>query len=195
LIRAVIVASSALIRAGLESLVEVAGAASTVPEAAALAADLAAELIVVDTHHDELPELSDSAVPVLLLTAEAQPRWLNEALRSGVRGVVPRDLPPEELAAAIEAAAAGLVVLHPQAMEGAVVSLAATASSPELLTPREIDVLRLLSDGASNKTIAWKLNISEHTAKFHVNSILSKMGAGSRTEAVMLGVRRGWIPL
>jgi DNA-binding NarL/FixJ family response regulator len=56
-------------------------------------------------------------------------------------------------------------------------------------------VLRLVADGLSNKIIAWKLNISEHTVKFHVNSILSKMRAGSRTEAVMIGLRSGLIPL
>jgi DNA-binding NarL/FixJ family response regulator len=64
-----------------------------------------------------------------------------------------------------------------------------------LLTPRESEVLRLMADGASNKIIAHKLGISDHTAKFHVTSILSKMGAGSRTEAVTLGVRMGLIYL
>jgi DNA-binding NarL/FixJ family response regulator len=63
------------------------------------------------------------------------------------------------------------------------------------LTPREIEVLRLLADGASNKLIAHKLGISEHTVKFHVTSILSKLNAGSRTEAVTLGVRKGLVYL
>jgi NarL family two-component system response regulator YdfI len=63
------------------------------------------------------------------------------------------------------------------------------------LTPREIEVLRLMADGASNKIIAHKLGISDHTAKFHVTSILSKLNAGSRTEAVTLGVRMGLVYL
>lgn len=63
------------------------------------------------------------------------------------------------------------------------------------LTPRETEVLRLLSDGASNKIIAHRLGISDHTVKFHVTSILSKMNAGTRTEAVMLGVRLGLVYL
>ena len=63
------------------------------------------------------------------------------------------------------------------------------------LTPREIEVLRLLADGASNKLIAHQLGISDHTAKFHVGSILSKMNAGTRTEAVTLGVRMGLVYL
>jgi DNA-binding CsgD family transcriptional regulator len=63
------------------------------------------------------------------------------------------------------------------------------------LTPRELEVLRMLAEGAANKTIAWKLEISEHTAKFHVASILAKLNAGTRTEAVTQGVRRGLILL
>ena len=69
------------------------------------------------------------------------------------------------------------------------------ASRPVSLTPREIEVLRLLADGASNKIVAHKLGISDHTVKFHVTSILSKLNAGTRTEAVMLGVRMGLVYL
>lgn len=64
-----------------------------------------------------------------------------------------------------------------------------------VLTPREIEVLGLLADGASNKIIAHKLGISDHTVKFHVTSILSKLNAGTRTEAVTLGVRMGLVYL
>ena len=63
------------------------------------------------------------------------------------------------------------------------------------LTPRELEVLRLLADGASNKIIAHRLGISDHTVKFHVTSILSKLNAGTRTEAVTLGVRQGLVYL
>jgi DNA-binding CsgD family transcriptional regulator len=65
----------------------------------------------------------------------------------------------------------------------------------ETLTPRETEVLRMLAEGAGNKQIARRLGISEHTVKFHVGSILAKLNAASRTEAVTLGVRRGLIPL
>ncbi len=71
-----------------------------------------------------------------------------------------------------------------------------TAKSPATpLTPRELDVLRLMADGASNKIIAHKLGISDHTVKFHVTSILSKLNAGTRTEAVTLGIRQGLVYL
>ena len=67
------------------------------------------------------------------------------------------------------------------------------AAQLQTLTPREVQVLAMLAEGYGNKTIAWKLGISEHTAKFHVASILSKLNAGTRTEAVTLGIRRGLI--
>ena len=65
----------------------------------------------------------------------------------------------------------------------------------EPLTPREVEVLRMLAEGDANKAIAWKLGISEHTVKFHVSSIMSKLGAASRTEAVATGIRQGLVML
>jgi DNA-binding CsgD family transcriptional regulator len=69
------------------------------------------------------------------------------------------------------------------------------AAPQQALTPREIEVLAMLADGVGNKTIAWRLGISEHTVKFHVGSILAKLNASSRTEAVTLGIRQGLIML
>jgi DNA-binding NarL/FixJ family response regulator len=69
------------------------------------------------------------------------------------------------------------------------------ASASEALTPREIEVLAMMAEGLANKTIAYRLNISEHTVKFHVGSIFGKLGAQSRTEAVTLGIRQGLIML
>ena len=104
------------------------------------------------------------------------------------------------MAAALRAVAEGLVVL-----DGALADLLlppadddpadpAPGGEPlEPLTPREVEVLQLLSEGLSNKLIAGRLGVSEHTAKFHVAAILGKLHAGSRTEAVTIGVRRGLI--
>jgi two-component system, NarL family, response regulator YdfI len=138
--------------------------------------------------------IARESTPILILSVEASPDWIGEALRAGIRGVIPRDAPEAEIAAGVEAAAAGLVVVHPDWVDRAVVRRASAAQT-EPLSPREVEVLKLMGEGASNKAIAWRLQISEHTVKFHVNSILEKMGAGTRTEAVMLGVRRGLIPL
>jgi DNA-binding NarL/FixJ family response regulator len=104
-------------------------------------------------------------------------------------------------AALFEATAAAAVLMESGTFSAWAPAEAALENEPApklasiVLTPREIEVLRLLADGASNKIIAHKLGISDHTAKFHVTSILSKLNAGSRTEAVTLGVRMGLVYL
>jgi DNA-binding NarL/FixJ family response regulator len=132
---------------------------------------------------------------IVLLTDDPQPVWTMEAYRVGVRALLSRDASAEEILAAVEAAASGLAVIDPRELE---TMLAATAPAPvsaetSALTARELDVLRMMAEGAANKTIAWKLGISDHTVKFHVASILGKLHASSRTEAVTIGVRKGLI--
>jgi DNA-binding NarL/FixJ family response regulator len=82
--------------------------------------------------------------------------------------------------------------LHPQDLP-VLASERALPLAQQTLSPREIQVLSMLAEGVGNKTIAWKLGISEHTVKFHVASIMTKLNAGSRTEAVTQGIRRGLI--
>jgi NarL family two-component system response regulator YdfI len=143
---------------------------------------------------------SAAGVPVILLV-DNPGRRISEALPAGVRAVLPRNVTPTEIAAAIEAVAAGLYVFHPSDIDS-IPTLRPPQSEtvPELgesivehLTPREIEVLQLLSAGLGNKEIAARLNISEHTAKFHVASIMGKLGAATRTEAVTLGIRHGLV--
>ena len=193
----VLVTGSPLLRAGIASLAEVIGSVVSLEEGAAVAAEMHPDMWIIEgdeqTAREAIAMVRESP-PILLLSVEAEPAWAGEALRAGIRGVIPRDAPEAEIAAAIEAAAAGLAVLHRDWIEGAVTRRASLVQR-DPLSPREIEVLKLLGEGASNKAIAWRLQISEHTVKFHVNSILEKMGAGTRTEAVMLGVRRGLIPL
>jgi NarL family two-component system response regulator YdfI len=194
--RVLVVSASPLLRAGIASVAEVVGGAASVQEAATL--DVQADLTIVEcderTVHDVIAIAGESP-PILLLAAESDPLWIGEALRSGVRGVIPRDSPEGAIVSAIEAAASGLIVLHPRWIDAALTSRVSVAAQTDALSPREIEVLRLMAEGASNKTIAWRLNISEHTVKFHVNSIFSKMGVTSRTEAVMAGLRAGLVPL
>ena len=196
--RVLVVSTSPLLRAGLGSIAQVAAVAATIEEAGALTADTRPDLMIVEcderTVQDVIAVAADSP-PMLLLAAEASPAWINDALRAGVRGVIPRDAPEAEIVAAIEAAAAGLIVLDSRWLNGALASPITSGVQMESLSPREIEVLRLMAEGASNKTIAWRLNISEHTVKFHINSIFSKMGVSSRTEAVMGGLRAGLVPL
>ena len=106
------------------------------------------------------------------------------------------DVTADQIVAAVHAAAAGLLVMP--AGEG--VSFQSPMHEPtqetvEPLTPREMDVLEMLAEGLSNKMIAHRLSISDHTAKFHVNSILAKLDAGTRTEAVTRGIRLGLIKI
>ena len=116
----------------------------------------------------------------------------------GVQRTSSQEVTADQIIAAVHAAAAGLLVAP--AEEG----LAFLSQSPmheptqetiEPLTPRETDVLEMLAEGLSNKMIAHRLSISDHTAKFHVNSILAKLNAGTRTEAVTRGIRLGLIKI
>jgi two-component system nitrate/nitrite response regulator NarL len=112
--------------------------------------------------------------------------------RSPLRGwaLVTRDAAPAELRAATAAAAQGFTVV-PSALLGSAARERELEASPEPLTPREGEVLDLLAQGLTNRQIAERLGISEHTAKFHVGSLLAKLGAASRTEAVTIATRRG----
>jgi DNA-binding NarL/FixJ family response regulator len=141
-----------------------------------------------------------AGVPIILLV-DNPGRRISEALPAGVRAVLPRNITSTEIAAAIEAVAAGLYVFHPSDIDSIpALRPPPSETGPELggpivehLTPREIEVLQLLSAGLGNKEIASRLNISEHTAKFHVASIMGKLGAATRTEAVTLGIRHGLV--
>lgn len=114
----------------------------------------------------------------------------------GAHGVLPRSAGVEALAAAIQSAATRLRVLDAQ-MATALVSLPAGDSFvlAESLTPREQEVLALVAEGMTNRAIGRSLNISEHTAKFHVQALLGKLGAQSRTEAVVRATRLGLLSL
>jgi two-component system, NarL family, response regulator YdfI len=137
--------------------------------------------------------------PVLLLLEQTTQNKVNRAIQLGIRGVLPADVAAVQLISAVVAVAKGLVVLQPGELALAAASTRTrNGEATELfepLTPREKEVLEMLASGLGNKQIAAHLKISEHTAKFHVASILGKLGASSRTEAVSLGLRRGLILL
>jgi DNA-binding NarL/FixJ family response regulator len=125
---------------------------------------------------------------IIALADDPAKLWTPAARGLGLRAAVPIDVTAEELAAAVRAVHAGLLVLHPDALHPAVAGDPA-AGAP--LTAREREIVELIADGASNRVIAARLAISRHTVKFHVASILGKLGARSRTEAVALALRRG----
>jgi DNA-binding NarL/FixJ family response regulator len=197
-LRLLIVGEDALARAGLRALAEAAGLHVTadVPPAELEdggddEADAAAWDIGVSGVLDRLRTLSERIPVVAVLGGEEQ---AGEALTAGARGVLLRDRVEDRLLPALAAATAGLVTLD----EGLAESLLRPRSAfllAEPLTPREVEVLQLLVEGLTNRRIGERLGISEHTAKFHVNAILGKLGAQSRSEAVAQAARLGLVLL
>ena len=212
MIRVFIVAASPLIRAGLQSMLadsrfDIVGSAADLESLSGQFVDVEPDVVLVEAatyaqeellNAVEVAELAQE-YPVILLSQQPKTAWLSKALRAGVRAVLPRDVAPEQLRAALEAAAAGLVVIHPSELD-TVLSATVGPSAPldellEPLTRREREVLQMLAAGLANKEIAARLAISDHTVKFHVASILGKLGASTRTEAVSAGIRRGLVML
>ena len=116
----------------------------------------------------------------------------------GVQTMLRRDAAGEAIAAAVQAAQQGLAVLDPEFVTAVRPQTETPATTPDdvgELTPREHEVLALLAEGLTNKAIAHQLEISDHTVKFHVNAILSKLNAQSRTEAVVQATRLGLLLL
>jgi NarL family two-component system response regulator YdfI len=198
--RVLVLAPSPVARAGLEALlrgtgsVEIQGSVANWAEYSGEDPDV----ILADWESgEELSiEIADGSPEAAWVVIADDPglSGIAEALRSGIRAVLPRRSTASQILAAIEAAAAGFVVLQPGDLDGLLVN-PHPASLAEPLTPREVEVLGMLAEGQSNKSIAHRLGISEHTVKFHVTSIMGKLNAGSRTEAVTQGIRRGLIML
>lgn len=140
----------------------------------------------------EAPDLA-----VVVLSDDVDPDVAIRALEAGARGYLVRDASPEEILEAIRAVHQGFTVLHATAARALLrrQTRPVPSASTESLTDRETEVLHLLAQGLPSKTIASRLGISENTVKFHVGSILGKLGASSRTEAVSLALRRGLISL
>jgi two-component system, NarL family, response regulator YdfI len=206
-IRIGVAATSAVRRAGLESIIRshpefhLAGSFGAVASLVSFARTTELDVIVIDTDsiRDLLLEPTLDAA-IVLLTEVSDARSISRLLRSGVRAILSRESGPDDVLSAIYAAYDGLVLLSTATAE----SLAAVygdqpleveAELSEEITSRETDVLRMLAQGLVNKDIAARLGISEHTVKFHISSILDKLGASTRTEAVTLGIRRGLIPI
>ncbi len=136
---------------------------------------------------NELPEIE-----VLALTSVLERASVVEAIRAGAIGYLLKDIQAAELRIAIKAAAAGQVHLSPQA-SAYLLGAIRMPEQPEPLTPREMDVLHLLTQGHSNKEIARTLHLVEETVKDHVRHILAKLGVQSRTQAVLAAIRLGMV--
>ncbi len=203
MIRVFVIARSTVVRTGLESIVqsssvlELAGASewarfgrADLHSSDALLADLG------EVETDLIQSLARLPVPVVLLVEAWDQELLNAILRSGIRGVISAESGSDEIEGAIQAVNAGLVAIAPAASALLLgEARQPTEALPEPLSDRETEVLSLIAEGLSNKIIAFRLNISEHTVKTHVTAILAKLGAASRTEAVAQAIRRGLVML
>ena len=196
-LRALVVADYPAARAGLRDMLERAGievVRELAPGDLGAASFEPAEVLVADVGEpDEL--LTHTELPAVVLLDDS--REAGAVGDDGARGYVRREASAAVLAAAVRAVAAGMLVVDPE-LAGSALPLstpAAEGAAASTLTEREEEVLRLLALGLPNKGIALELSISEHTVKFHVGSILGKLGASSRTEAVMAAARRGLLAL
>jgi two-component system, NarL family, response regulator YdfI len=214
-IRVFIVAASPLARSGLQQLlaspeIEIVGSAVDLDSAAGLLSEPEAEpdVIVIDAAREASAAATDLSaaasdlgadIPIVILETADNASLGSDLLRQGARAVLPAGITHNELIAAIRAVTSGLIVLHPSTIAAiphtAVNTSRATGEWIEPLTKREKEVLQMLAAGLGNKEIAAKLNISDHTAKFHVGSILGKLGVSTRAEAVAMGIRRGLVLL
>ena len=196
--RALVVADYPALRAGPREILQRDG----IDVVGELAADEleTASFEPIDVLVADVPEpaalLADVDLPAVVLVDDGEAPPLDGG---SARGYVLREASREALAAAVRAVAAGLLVIDPE-LAGAALPLGLPASGVQpatasTLTDREQEVLRLVALGLPNKGIALELGISEHTVKFHVGSILGKLDAGSRTEAVMAAARRGLLAL
>jgi DNA-binding NarL/FixJ family response regulator len=197
-IQVALLTDDSLLRAGLTSLLAQLGSIHVVERDAA-------EVALWDAGVDNdkalarLAEVRTLPMPAVAIVADQA--HVAPALAAGARGVVLRDQVGPGIHAALAAVRSGLTVMDAALAETLVPAQpvrapnATPARGRGELTERERQVVQLLSEGLSNKLIADRLGISDHTAKFHVNGVMMKLGASTRTEAVVEAMRRGLIRL
>jgi len=193
-----------------EADIEVVGEARDGAEAVALAETLKPDVAIVDIsmpviggiEATERIKASRPGTAVLILTSYDDDRYIFALLAAGAAGYLLKDVPSEEVVRAVRSVHAGEPVLHPAIAKKVLARFAAEAHGEEecrdgerFLTDRELDVLRLAACGLSNSDIAGRLSISMRTVQAHLTQVFNKLGAGSRTEAVIAGLRRGLLRL
>jgi NarL family two-component system response regulator LiaR len=204
-IRVLVADDHAVVREGLRTFlrlqkgIEVVGEAADGEQAVAEAVRLAPDVVLMDLVMPQLDGIEAMrriraevpAARVIVLTSFGDDDKLLPAVRGGAAGFLLKSVQPRELVRAIRAAHAGEAVIDPKAAARLLDLLATSPSSPQLLTPRERDVLALLARGFSNKRIALELGLAEKTVKAHIGHIFAKLGVTDRTQAALYAVREG----
>jgi DNA-binding NarL/FixJ family response regulator len=205
-IRIVIADDHSVVRRGLRMFLkqdpelEVVGEAANGDEAVRLARQLQPDIVLMDLLMPVMDGIAATALirrelpdtEVIALTSVLEDASVVGAVRAGAIGYLLKDTDADALCRAIKAAAAGQVQLTPQAA-ARLMQVVSAPDSPEELTERETEVLRLLAQGQANKQIAHTLHIAEKTVKVHVSNILGKLGVQSRTQATLYAIRIGLV--
>ncbi|MGC9467675.1 MAG: response regulator [Anaerolineae bacterium] len=207
-IRVLIVDDHAVVRKGLRMFLgldeelQIIGEAEDGRGAVRLAAELEPDVVLMDLLMPGMDGIAATkaireAQPntqVVALTSALEDELVFQAIRAGAAGYLLKHTQGDELCKAIKAAAAGQVQLSPEAMQQ-LMGHVSVSENPDELTPREIDVIRLIAAGMTNRQIGVALGITEKTVKAHVSNILSKLDVGSRTEAALYAARVGLVSL
>ena len=207
--RVLIASEAETVRRGLEAVVtstlslEIVGSVADLSELGASVLEAAPDVVLVapDPGLDEFLQMAASAIggdgpaqpPFIVLTSDPVPAFMGVPVQAGIHALLPVHARAEEILGAIAAVASGLLVFHPSMVRADHTPTAPRRGPVPRLTGRELQILTMMAEGLGNKEIAWQLQISEHTVKFHITSIFNKLDVSSRAEAVSLGFRFGLI--
>ena len=206
----IVIAVSPVIRMGLSAMLEdnreltVVKSGSDIDSLTDEIIELQPDVVLLDWNSSDFESISQSQQflsATIILLNELEDIDFGAILNAGVKGILLQTSSESEIIAAVKAVASGLVVLHPEVIDNLQLQKSTNLQqqtdikSIQTLTPREIEILQMLTPGLSNKAIAKQLNISDHTVKFHISSIFQKLNVSTRTEAVAVGVRLGLIML